>query len=200
MNYTNIALLTKNCASQVQDYQFLSLLTQTRSKKQGCRGLTLLLKSAIGVQRLHQRCRSIVSNFKEITSKYFYNKMVNRESAILLFDSLSIVCMERLLPHVSRVLTHFSKHCSNLQVKEELEDPRQACKLVTAQCPQQPNSTVCGYYVMTAMRLLIKTTLKDQKPQGNLLKKKWFAHEEVEFTRQKLNAWLNKALGEVTLG
>ncbi|KAI5064015.1 hypothetical protein GOP47_0020685 [Adiantum capillus-veneris] len=48
---------------------------------------------------------------------------------------------------------------------------------------------------MTAMRVLIKTTLKDQKPQGNLLKKNWFAHEEVEFTRQKLNAWLNKALG-----
>ncbi|KAI5057109.1 hypothetical protein GOP47_0027124 [Adiantum capillus-veneris] len=123
-----------------------------------------------------------------------------RRSAILLFDSLSIVCMERLLPHVSRVLKHFSKHCSNLQVREELEDPREACELLTAQCPQQPNSTDCGYYVMTAMRLLIKTTLKDQKPQGNLLKKNWFAHEEVEFTRQKLNAWLNKALGEVTLG
>ncbi|KAI5064016.1 hypothetical protein GOP47_0020686 [Adiantum capillus-veneris] len=58
-----------------------------------------------------------------------------RRSSILLFDSLSIVCMERLLPHVPRVLKHFSKHCSNLQVKEELEDPREACELLTAQCP-----------------------------------------------------------------
>ncbi|KAI5079606.1 hypothetical protein GOP47_0005085 [Adiantum capillus-veneris] len=77
--------------------------------------------------------------------------LTRRLSAILLFDLLSIVCMERLLPHVSRVLKHFSKHCSNLQVKEELEDPHEACELITAQCPQQPNFIDCGYHVKTTM-------------------------------------------------
>ncbi|KAI5055910.1 hypothetical protein GOP47_0029431, partial [Adiantum capillus-veneris] len=83
------------------------------------------------------------------------------------FDSFSIVTMERLLSSVFRY------------------------------CLQQPNATDCGYYVMTAMRLLIKTTFKDKKPQLNLLKKDWFGHEEVDFTRKKINEWLHKQLGEV---
>ncbi|KAI5071366.1 hypothetical protein GOP47_0013617 [Adiantum capillus-veneris] len=68
------------------------------------------------------------------------------------------------------------------------------------ECPQQPNSADCGYYIMTTMRLLIKTTFKDKQPQLNSLKKNWFQHEEVDFTRKKLNEWLHKQLGEVAIG
>ncbi|KAI5075718.1 hypothetical protein GOP47_0009794 [Adiantum capillus-veneris] len=88
-----------------------------------------------------------------------------RRSSIFLFDSLSTVTIERLLSSVCR---HLSTHCSNPQIKEELRDPRESCEFITAKCHQQPNAIDCGYYVMTAMRLLIKTTFKNKKPQLNL--------------------------------
>ncbi|KAI5063453.1 hypothetical protein GOP47_0022000 [Adiantum capillus-veneris] len=143
-----------------------------------------------------------------------------RKNHILYYDPLGCTTMMDIVPVLHSAMEAMAQGVKAHDVQHALLEPATKFELKVLKGPIQPNAIDCGFYVMAAIRYIIRSCLQEKSKSWlsticiwilisflisfNPLvfvdvvqvKKTWFIHNDVLALRQSLHSWCLDIVGE----